>query len=100
MLLSELTATIARQQADLPAADVELAIAALIETMTEALAAGERIELRGFGAFSLRMRQARVGRNPKTGEPVSVPVRQALHFKPGKALRERVNAGLEPGALD
>ncbi len=100
MRLSELTATFARQQADRPAAEVEWAIAALIETMTEALAAGERIEIRGFGAFSLRMRQARIGRNPKTGEPVSVPVRQALHVKPGKALRERVNASLEPGALD
>ena len=59
--------------------------------MAECLAGGGRIEIRGFGSFTLRFRRARVGRNPKTGTPVSLPARYAPYFKPGKRLRERVN---------
>ena len=71
--------------------DVELAVKVMLEHMTSALASGERIEIRGFGSFSLRFRSPRVGRNPKTGESVALPGRYAVHFKPGLELRERVN---------
>ena len=64
----------------------------IIETMSDALARGESIEIRGFGSFSLHHRPSRVGRNPKTGEPVSLPEKFVPHFKPGKELRDRVDA--------
>ena len=63
----------------------------ILDHMSDALARGERIEIRGFGSFSLHYRAPRVGRNPKTGEPVSLPGKYVPHFKPGKELRERVN---------
>jgi integration host factor subunit beta len=62
----------------------------MLESMSEALASGERIEIRGFGSFTLHFRSPRIGRNPKTGESVALPGRYAPHFKPGKELRERV----------
>jgi len=71
--------------------DVELAVKGLLERMSIALEAGERIEVRGFGSFSLHERPARLGRNPKTGVSVLVPDRKVPHFKPGKELRERVD---------
>ncbi|MCQ8118403.1 integration host factor subunit beta [Methylomonas rosea] len=70
--------------------DVEMAINITIDVMSHHLAQGERIEIRGFGGFSVNQRAARMGRNPKTGEPVSVPIRYTIHFKPGLDLRERV----------
>lgn len=91
MTKSELIAALAEQQPQLEYKDVELAIKELMEQMSLALAAGERIEVRGFGSFSLHYRPARVGRNPKTGASVHVPEKYVPHFKPGKELRERVN---------
>ena len=75
----------------LPAVQVEAGVKAMLAQMTETLAAGERIEIRGFGSFSIRHRPVGVGRNPKTGETIHLPARTVPHFKPGKALRERVN---------
>ncbi|HBE93415.1 MAG TPA: integration host factor subunit beta, partial [Gammaproteobacteria bacterium] len=71
--------------------DVELAVKEILESLTNALSSGERIEVRGFGSFTLHHRQARVGRNPKTGSSVSVPDKHVPHFKPGKELRQRVD---------
>jgi integration host factor subunit beta len=70
--------------------DVEIAINITIDAMTHHLAQGERIEIRGFGGFFVIQRAARIGRNPKTGEQVSLPIRYTTHFKPGLNLRERV----------
>ena len=92
MTKSELIEIIARKQKHLPAKDVELAVKHLLEIMSDALANGERIEIRGFGSFSLHFRPPRLGRNPKTGDPVSLAGKYVPHFKPGKDLRERVNA--------
>lgn len=78
----------------LNAKDVEQSIKILVDTMTRALAKGQRIEIRGFGSFDLNHRPARIGRNPKTGEKVSVPEKYVPHFKPGKELRERVDKAL------
>jgi integration host factor subunit beta len=74
--------------------DVELAVKSLLEQMSRALSSGQRIEIRGFGSFSLHYRPPRMGRNPKTGESVALAAKYVPHFKPGKELRERVNAGL------
>lgn len=93
MTRSELTTFIARRHHDLPAADIELAVNLIIKTMSEAIARDERIEVRGFGAFSLNHLKPRIGRNPKTGEPVTLPARRSIHFKPGKELKESVNYG-------
>lgn len=68
-----------------------MAVKSILEQMTTALESGDRIELRGFGSFALHHRPARVGRNPKTGEPVPLNEKYVPHFKPGKELRERVN---------
>ena len=76
---------------DLPAADVTLAINSLFEQMSSALGKGERIEIRGFGSFSVRQMKAKQGRNPKTGETVQVAQRSSIHFKPGLEMRVRVN---------
>ena len=98
MTKSELIEKIAAQQSHLSPRDVELAVKMLLEQMAEALAEGERIEVRGFGSFSLRYREARTGRNPRTGEPVKLPSKHVPHFKPGKGLREGINAsGHKPG---
>ena len=72
---------------------VELALKQILEIMSDALSAGERIEIRGFGSFSLHFRPPRQGRNPKTGEAVALSGKYVPHFKPGKDLRERVNDG-------
>jgi len=93
MTKSELIEAIARRQNHLNAKDVELAVKHLIEVMSNSLAGGERIEIRGFGSFSLHFRPPRIGRNPKTGEAVALSGKYVPHFKPGKDLRERVNAG-------
>lgn len=91
MTKSELIEIIARKQKHLPAKDVELAVKHLLELMSNALANGERIEIRGFGSFSLHYRPPRMGRNPKTGDSVALSGKYVPHFKPGKELREKVN---------
>ncbi len=93
MTKSELIAQLSAKQPQLQPRDVELAVKELLEQMSAALATGERIEVRGFGSFSLHYRPPRVGRNPKTGTAVQVPDKYVPHFKPGKELRERVNNG-------
>ena len=94
MTKSELIEKIAAVQNQLSAKDVELAVKTMIDHMSDTLARGERIEIRGFGSFSLNYRSARVGRNPKTGEVVNLVSKYVPHFKPGKELRERVNLGM------
>ena len=91
---SELIERISLKQNHLAHKDVELSIKSLIEQMSTYLAKGERIEIRGFGSFSLHFRPPRTGRNPKTGDAVSLPGKYAPHFKPGKELRRRVNRSL------
>ena len=95
MTKSELIAVLAQKQPSLSERDVEFAVNAVLRQMSDALAAGERIEIRGFGSFTLNFRDRRIGRNPKTGEAVAVPGRYAPHFKPGKELRHRVNAAMD-----
>ncbi|WP_330925621.1 integration host factor subunit beta [Candidatus Sororendozoicomonas aggregata] len=91
MTRSELIERIATMQAQLSVKDIELAIKGIIDHMAQALASGERIEIRGFGSFSLHYRAPRTGRNPKTGESVALPAKYVPHFKPGKDMRDRVN---------
>ena len=91
MTRSDLVEVLEQEQNQLSERDVELAVKSMLEHMSEALASGERIEIRGFGSFTLRFREPRIGRNPKTGEPVALPGRYVPHFKAGKELRERVN---------
>ena len=91
MTKSELIEILSQRQSHLKADDVDLAVKSLLEMMGGSLAEGERIEIRGFGSFSLHHRPSRVGRNPKTGEPVSLPEKFVPHFKPGKELREKLN---------
>ena len=91
MTKSELIEVIANEQNHLAYRDVELAVKCMMEQMSEALANGQRIEIRGFGSFALHFRPPRVGRNPKTGEAVPLPGKHVPHFKPGKELRDRVD---------
>lgn len=91
MTKSELIERIVSHHGQLSAKEVEMAIKNILEQMTQSLAMGERIEIRGFGSFSLHYRAPRVGRNPKTGESVPLDGRYVPHFKPGKELRDRVN---------
>ena len=91
MTKSELIERIVECQVQLSSKDVELAIKTMLEQMSQALSTGERIEIRGFGSFSLHFRAPRVGRNPKTGESVRLEGKYVPHFKPGKELRDRVN---------
>lgn len=97
MTKSELIELIASRQALLSAKDVELAVKTILEHMSQTLEIGERIEIRGFGSFSLHYREPRKGRNPKTGDAVQLTGKYVPHFKPGKELRERVNLGLQAG---
>ena len=91
MTRSELIERIAEAQDQLMLKDVELAVKAIIDQLSGALSSGARIEIRGFGSFSLHYRAPRKGRNPKTGEAVALSGKYVPHFKPGKELRERVN---------
>ena len=93
MTKSELIEILARRQGHLKADDVDMAVKTLLEMMSNSLTEGDRIEIRGFGSFSLHFRPPRQGRNPKTGETVALSGKYVPHFKPGKDLRERVNAG-------
>ena len=90
MTKSELIELLARRQPHLKADDVDMAVKALLQMMSGALADGQRIEVRGFGSFSLNYRPPRTGRNPKTGDAVALCGKYVPHFKPGKELRERV----------
>ena len=95
MTKSELIDALAMKHSQLSQKDVEFAVKIMIEQMAQSLSNGDRIEVRGFGSFSLHHRNARRGRNPKTGEAVALPPKYAPHFKPGKELRERVNQSKE-----
>ena len=86
----DLIEIIAKEQDQLPYKDIELSVKTIISSMIKSLKKGERIEIRGFGSFSLRYRKPRVGRNPKSGESVNIEERYVPHFKPGKSLKERV----------
>ncbi|MBE9539599.1 MAG: integration host factor subunit beta [Proteobacteria bacterium] len=97
MTKSELIELIAARQSQLSSKDVELAVKTILEHMSQSLSTGERIEIRGFGSFSLHYREPRKGRNPKTGDAVELTGKYVPHFKPGKELRERVNLGLHEG---
>ncbi|MCW8108103.1 integration host factor subunit beta [Alteromonas ponticola] len=92
MTKSELIERLADSARHVPAKELESAIKELLEQMAQTLQKGERIEIRGFGSFSLHYRAPRVGRNPKTGETVKLDGKYVPHFKPGKELRERVDA--------
>ena len=94
MTKSELIERIVTHQGLLSSKDVELAIKTMLEQMSQCLATGDRIEIRGFGSFSLNYRPPRVCRNPKSGDKVSVPEKWVPHFKAGKELRERVDSAL------
>jgi integration host factor subunit beta len=94
MTKSELIERLADKMRQVPSKDVESSIKEMLEQMAQTLQKGERIEIRGFGSFSLHYRAPRVGRNPKTGETVKLDGKYVPHFKPGKELRERVNEDL------
>ena len=94
MTKSELIEKIAISQDQLPPRDVEQAVRMILERMANALVSKQRIEIRGFGSFSLHYRAPRTGRNPKTGDSVTLSGKYVPHFKPGKDLRDRVNKGL------
>jgi integration host factor subunit beta len=98
MTKSELIERLAAQQGQLSFKDVELVVKNIIEYMSGSLSEGNRIEIRGFGSFSLHYRAPRIGRNPKTGDSVDLTGKYVPHFKPGKDLREKVdaNAGTHP----
>lgn len=95
MTKSELIELLIDKHPELSVKDVELAVKTMLDQMTEALSDGGRIEVRGFGSFSLHYRAPRIGRNPKTGESVSLSEKYVPHFKPGKELREQVNASIQ-----
>ncbi len=95
MTKSELIERLINRHEHLSVKDVELAVKAMLDHMTESLSAGERIEIRGFGSFSLHYRAPRTGRNPKTGDSVELGAKYVPHFKPGKDLREQVNNSIK-----
>ncbi len=95
MTKSELIEYLAEKQDQLSAKDVELAVKLMLEHMSQILSSGDRIEIRGFGSFSLHYRSPRIGRNPKTGDSVELAGKYVPHFKPGKEMRDRVNESLQ-----
>lgn len=94
MTKSELIERIADRQDQLSPKDIELAVKLILEHLSQELASGGRIEIRGFGSFSVHYREPRIGRNPKTGESVELEGKYVPHFKPGKELRDRVNESI------
>ena len=98
MTKSELIARLAERNPRLVARDADEAVNTMLDAMTEALAGGQRIEIRGFGSFALNYRPPRIGRNPKSGDRVQVPAKHVPHFKAGKELRERVDGNESPGS--
>ena len=97
MIKSELIQRISDDNPHLYQRDVERIVSTVFDEITEALTRGDRVELRGFGAFSVKYREARIGRNPRTGEAVAVPDKKVPFFKTGKELRERLNDGADDG---
>ncbi|HEX7874235.1 MAG TPA: integration host factor subunit beta [Sphingobium sp.] len=95
MIRSELVQKLAQENPDLSLQTIDKLVDLVFKSIVDRLATGGRVELRGFGAFTTRGRDARVGRNPRTGEEVSVPAKRVPHFKPGKEMRERLNANGE-----
>ncbi len=95
MIKSELITRITERNPHLYQRDIENVVAAILDTVTDALARGDRVELRGFGAFSVKQRPARTGRNPRTGEQVQVDAKAVPFFKTGKEMRQRLNPGDE-----
>jgi integration host factor subunit beta len=93
MTRSDLVTLLAERFSQLSQRDSELAVKTLLDAMSDALARGHRIEIRGFGSFSINRRPPRTGRNPRSGEQVAIPEKLVPHFKPGKALRENVDRG-------
>ena len=91
----DLIELLSKDQDQLPQKDILLAVYTIIQTLIETLSNGERIEIRGFGSFSLRYKKTRKGRNPKTGETVIINEHYVPHFKPGKNLKKQVNEGTE-----
>ena len=92
MIRSELLQALAKDNPDLRADEIEQVVDIFFDEITERLAEGGRVELRGFGAFSTREREARQGRNPRTGEAVDVPAKRVPYFKPGKEMRNALNS--------
>lgn len=95
MLRSELIDNLHAENPHLTRRDMERVVAVVLETVTQTLESGARVELRGFGAFSVRHRKSRAGRNPRTGEPVAVPEKHVPFFRTGKDLRERIDDSRE-----
>ena len=93
MTKTELVQALSSKFPELEKRDVELAVKCMLGQMAAAFTHGERIEIRGFGGFDLHHRAPRAARNPKTGEAINLPAKVAVHFKPGKEMRDRVNAG-------
>jgi integration host factor subunit beta len=91
----DLIELLSKDQDQLPQKDIQLTVNTIINTMIKTLTKGERIEIRGFGSFSLRYRKPRMGRNPKTGATVAINENYVPHFKPGKNLKKQVNEGTE-----
>ncbi|MDX8404715.1 MAG: integration host factor subunit beta [Mariprofundus sp.] len=91
MTKSELVEIIAEQQGGITRREAEVVVNTIFSVIGDALASGDHVELRGFGSFTTKAREARIGRNPKTGESVAVAAKSVPHFKPGKDLRERVD---------
>ena len=100
MTKSDLIDRLASEQTHLAVKDIELSVKQILDQMSDALATGDRIEIRGFGSFSLHFRPGRTGRNPKTGEAVTLEGKSVPHFKPGKQLRERVNNSMGRDIID
>ena len=93
MTRSDLVEELASQFNQLTQRDAETAVKSILDAMNDALVRGHRIEIRGFGSFTINRRPPRVGRNPRSGESVQIPEKRVPHFKPGKALREAVDQG-------
>jgi len=93
MIKSELVGRLAQRYPHLYHRDVERIVSTLLDEIAQALSDGRRVELRGFGVFSVKVRSSRTGRNPRTGQPVSVGQKRAPFFRTGKELRERLNNG-------
>ena len=100
MIKSKLIQEIAMRHPHLFQRDVERIVNTIFDEIIQAMAEGNRVELRGFGAFSVKQRDARMGRNPRTGDPVPVDAKRVPFFKTGKELRERLNGGMDSGDDD
>jgi integration host factor subunit beta len=105
MTRSDLVEELANRFSQLTHRDAEFTVKAILDAMNDTLVKGNRIEIRGFGSFSISHRPPRIGRNPRSGESVQIPEKRVPHFKPGKALRESVDSGMaaaelpSPGAI-